>query len=201
MISVDMVFLGTGSVLAYALDAAFYRVPHGWRYMVGLGAVPSTLLGLFLFFCPESPRQLLFHNRPEECVKVVSRIYPNATEEQIQQKVMSIRDGVTYARSSNEEFSTMKALKHLFLIPANFRALIAACGLMAFQQFCGFNTLMYYSSTLFQIVSHQPRLQCSEHWWLVLFLDKQCSGRAQDPTLVDYARLKPGHLDPGMKQP
>ncbi|KYG41006.1 hypothetical protein M433DRAFT_76792, partial [Acidomyces richmondensis BFW] len=51
MISVDMIFLGTGSVLAYALDAAFYRVENSWRYMVALGAIPSTLLGVFLFFC------------------------------------------------------------------------------------------------------------------------------------------------------
>jgi SP family myo-inositol transporter-like MFS transporter 13 len=66
-----------------------------------------------------------------------------------------------------------KSLKMLFTIPANRRAAIAACGLMFFQQFCGtyeieapryhvrdtaltssagFNTLMYYSSTLFDIV-------------------------------------------------
>lgn len=51
MISVDMIFLGTGSVLAYAFDAAFYKVNHGWRYMVGLGALPSILLGIFLFLC------------------------------------------------------------------------------------------------------------------------------------------------------
>jgi len=39
-----------------------------------------------------------------------------------------------------------------FSIPANRRAGIAACGLMFFQQFCGFNMLMYYSSTLFAII-------------------------------------------------
>ncbi|KAH8689048.1 general substrate transporter [Talaromyces proteolyticus] len=152
MISIDMIFLGTGSVLAYAFDAAFYHVPHGWRYMVGLGAIPSTVLGIFLFWCPESPRQLLFHNRLEECIQVVRRIYPNASEEQISQKILSIKYGVTQAKAMNEEFSVRTALKHLFMIPANLRALTAACGLMAFQQFCGFNTLMYYSATLFQIV-------------------------------------------------
>jgi MFS transporter, SP family, solute carrier family 2 (myo-inositol transporter), member 13 len=31
MISIDMIFLGTGSVLAYAMDAAFQNVAHGWR--------------------------------------------------------------------------------------------------------------------------------------------------------------------------
>ena len=51
MISIDMIFLGTGSVLAYAFDAAFEHVNQGWRYMIGIGAVPSILLGAFLFLC------------------------------------------------------------------------------------------------------------------------------------------------------
>jgi SP family myo-inositol transporter-like MFS transporter 13 len=152
MISIDMIFLGTGSVLAYAMDAAFEHVPHGWRYMVGIGAVPSILLGVFLFFCPESPRQLLYHNRREQCFDVVRKIYPNASEAQILDKVSSIEQGVTQAKALEDEVSVRNALKNLFCIHANFRALVAACGLMFFQQFCGFNTLMYYSSTLFKIV-------------------------------------------------
>lgn len=152
MISVDMIFLGTGSVLAYAFAAAFANVAHGWRYMVGLGAVPSTLLGVFLFWCPESPRQLLYHNRRDDCLRVVRQIYPNGTEEQIANKVQSIEDGVKHTKALSEEVHIRKALKSLFIIPANFRALTAACGLMFFQQFCGFNTLMYYSATLFDIV-------------------------------------------------
>ncbi|KAI7232039.1 myo-inositol transporter [Hortaea werneckii] len=152
MISVDMIFLGTGSVLAYAFDAAFYKVNHGWRYMIGLGAIPSILLGVFLFLCPESPRQLLFNGRREECVQVIRRIYPAATEEQVEAKVLSIERGVTEAKALNEEISIKASLGMLFRKPANRRAGIAACGLMFFQQFCGFNTLMYYSSTLFDIV-------------------------------------------------
>lgn len=80
MISVDMIFLGTGSVLAYAFDAAFQHVAHGWRYMVGLGALPSMLLGISLFWCPESPRQLMYHNKKDCCTQVIRQIYPNATD-------------------------------------------------------------------------------------------------------------------------
>ncbi|KAL1623703.1 hypothetical protein SLS56_008152 [Neofusicoccum ribis] len=152
MISVDMIFLGSGSVLAYAFDAAFEHVAHGWRYMIAIGALPSILLGVLLFWCPESPRQLLFHNRREECGRVLRKIYPQATEEQLADKVRSIELGVSEAKALNEEISLLAALRMLFTIPANLRALIAACGLMAFQQFCGFNTLMYYFSTLFDIV-------------------------------------------------
>ncbi|POR31114.1 hypothetical protein TPAR_08692 [Tolypocladium paradoxum] len=152
MISIDMMFLGTGSLLAYAFDAAFYRVTHGWRYMVGLGGIPSIALGVLLIWCPESPRQLLFHGRDEECVAVLRRIYPKAHEEQVQEMVVHIRHGVAQSHALNEKMSILTATKSLFGVPANRRAAIVACGLMATQQLCGFNTLMYYSSTLFQIV-------------------------------------------------
>ena len=46
-------------------------------------------------------------------------------------------------------------LKQLYVIPSNLRALIAGCGLMAISQLGGFNSLMYYSSTLFGIVGFQ----------------------------------------------
>lgn len=138
MISIDMICLGTGSVLAYAVDAIFAHVAHGWRYMVGLGAVPSIALGIFLFWYPESPRQLMYHNKREDCIKVVSKIYANASEEQIFDKVASIEYGVTQSKAFAEEATVRKALQDLFCIPANLRAAIAACGLMFFQQFCGF---------------------------------------------------------------
>ncbi|RSM14966.1 hypothetical protein CEP52_001092 [Fusarium oligoseptatum] len=152
MISIDMVFLGTGSLLAYAFNAAFANVAHGWRYMVGLGGIPSILLGALLFWCPESPRQLLFHDQMDKCVSVLGRMYPKADTTQIDRMVASIQQGVAEAKALNEEISSTKALKSVWTIPSNRRAAIVACGLMAAQQLCGFNTLMYYSSTLFQIV-------------------------------------------------
>ncbi|KAF5689914.1 myo-inositol transporter [Fusarium circinatum] len=152
MISIDMVFLATGSLLAYAFDAAFYKVPHGWRYMVGLGGLPSILLGVLLFWCPESPRQLCFHNRSDECLQVLQRMYPTANDTQVAQMMTDIQYGVTQAKAINEEISVRQSLKSLVTVPANRRAAIVACGLMATQQLCGFNTMMYYSSTLFQIV-------------------------------------------------
>lgn len=126
MISVDMIFLGSGSVLVYAFDAAFQRVPHGWRYMVCLGAIPSIPVSVFLFRCPESPRQLMYHNKRERCVRVVRQIYPNTTEEQIADKVLSIEHGVSRAKAIEGEMTVAKSLRKLLFILANLRAAIAA---------------------------------------------------------------------------
>lgn len=143
MISIDMIFLGTGSVLAYAFGAAFTSVAHGWRYMIGIGGIPSIILGVLLFWCPESPRQLMYHGKKEECERVLRRIFPHGTEEDVANKMLSLEYGVSQAKALNEEYSLRKSLSSIFTVKANMRATIAACGLMAFQQFCGFNTLMY----------------------------------------------------------
>jgi SP family myo-inositol transporter-like MFS transporter 13 len=55
-----------GQLISYALGAAFTIVASGWRYMVGLGAIPALLLIAMMPLCPETPRQLLLHGRIEE---------------------------------------------------------------------------------------------------------------------------------------
>jgi SP family myo-inositol transporter-like MFS transporter 13 len=43
-----------GQVVAYGIGAGFTHVTSGWRWMVGLGAVPAAMQFVFLFFLPES---------------------------------------------------------------------------------------------------------------------------------------------------
>jgi len=43
-----------GQVIAYGIGAGFSNVHGGWRWMVGLGAVPAGIQLCVLFFLPES---------------------------------------------------------------------------------------------------------------------------------------------------
>ena len=45
-----------------------------------------------------------------------------------------------------------KSIKIIHTTPGNFRALILACGLQGIQQFTGFNSLMYFSATIFETI-------------------------------------------------
>jgi SP family myo-inositol transporter-like MFS transporter 13 len=132
MIGLDNMSITGGQLVSYGIGAALAKVSHGWRAMVGLGAVPAIVLICLLPFCPESPRQLIYHDRPDDAARVIQRIFPYGTPEQVQQKVKHINLHVAQAKT--------------------LRALIAACGLMAISQLGGFNSLMYYSSTLFALV-------------------------------------------------
>ena len=51
--------------------------------MVGLGAVPAIILACILPFCPESPRQLIYHGKIHEAEGVLQRVYRDATPEMV----------------------------------------------------------------------------------------------------------------------
>ncbi|KAJ5105075.1 hypothetical protein NUU61_002422 [Penicillium alfredii] len=150
MISLDNLSITGGQLISYGIGAAFASVSNGWRYMAGLGAVPAIVLCFLLPFCPESPRQLVYHNKQDEAARVIAKIFPEGTPEQVQQKVQHIAIHIDQTRSS--ERSLWWQIKQLYVVPSNFRAQFAACGLMAVSQLGGFNSLMYYSSTLFAMV-------------------------------------------------
>ncbi|MCJ1259176.1 myo-inositol transporter [Lignoscripta atroalba] len=152
MIGLDNMSITGGQLVSYGIGAALAKVGHGWRAMVGIGALPAIVLIALLPFCPESPRQLVFHDKPDQAAAVIRRIFPNGTELQVQQKVEHISRHVAEMKAASAGKSQLWQIKQLYVIPANLRALIAACGLMAISQLGGFNSLMYYSSTLFAIV-------------------------------------------------
>ncbi|KAL9097379.1 MAG: hypothetical protein Q9165_000274 [Trypethelium subeluteriae] len=152
MIGLDNMSITGGQLISYGIGAAFAHVNHGWRYMAGLGAVPAIALCCLLPLCPESPRQLIYHNKPQEAAIVIAKIFPNGTPEQVEQKVQHITFHVEQVRSLHADKSIWWQIKQLYVVPSNLRAMISACGLMAISQLGGFNSLMYYSSTLFALV-------------------------------------------------
>jgi SP family myo-inositol transporter-like MFS transporter 13 len=129
MIGLNNVSITGGQVISYGLGAAFASVPNGWRYMVGLGGVPSILLAILLPLCPESPRQLIYHDKHEEARAVLHRIFRAATPEQVQDKIHLIEAGVRESQASTGNQTRFSIVKQLHTNPAYFRALVCACGL------------------------------------------------------------------------
>ena len=152
MIGLNNMCITGGQVLSYGVGAGFAVVPHGWRYMVGIGGLPAIALACMLPFCPESPRQLVFHGKMQEAERVLQRIYRDATPAQVSKKISLIAAACEESRELNGNMTRIQKIKVLHTNPANFRALVAACGLMVISQMSGFNTLMYYSATLFALV-------------------------------------------------
>ncbi|GAA6027340.1 hypothetical protein JCM8097_002608 [Rhodosporidiobolus ruineniae] len=156
LVTLNVLAITFGQVVAYILNLAFQHVSQGWRYQVGLGAVPPTLQLCMLGYLPESPRFLLRRDKLEQTVAILRKIYPYATEEQVHFKAEVIRESVKENMGHKAGF--VETWKRLHFVGANFRGLVIACGLQGIQQLCGWNTLMYYAPTLFESVGFNNSL-------------------------------------------
>lgn len=150
MVVLNVVMITLGQVIAYGIGAGFFHVKGGWRWMVGLGAVPAAAQMVFLVFLPESPRILMQRGDIEGATEVMRKVYQYAKPEEIIAQVDIL--GISVQRSVDITNNTtfMQRMASMFMDPVNRRALVVGCGMQAFQQLSGFNTLMYYSATLFK---------------------------------------------------
>ena len=156
LVTVSSLFITGGQVVAYVVGWGFSETAGGWRWMVGLGAAPALLQFLMLFSMPETPRLLVQKGRVAEAKRVLSRVYGSSTATQHLATAVLRR---VQLEVTSEQLSRPESLKdpaspfaQLLSVGAHRRALTIACTLQAAQQLCGFNSLMYFSATIFQLV-------------------------------------------------
>ncbi|THH00255.1 hypothetical protein EW026_g2249 [Hermanssonia centrifuga] len=154
MVVLNVVMITGGQVIAYGIGAAFEHLHGGWRWMVGLGAVPAGTQFFMLFFLPESPRILLRRGDIDAAKSIMSKVYAHATPQQVDLKVTALRSAVRRSIEITNSTTFMQRVALILRNPVNRRALIIGCGLQAYQQLSGFNTLI---ATLFKEIGfNQP---------------------------------------------
>ncbi|EMF08249.1 MFS myo-inositol transporter [Sphaerulina musiva SO2202] len=164
LVTIQSLFITGGQVVAYLIGWAFAALPHGWRYMVGVGAVPALLQLALLLWMPETPRWLLQTGQQERARAVLQAVYATLASSERDSMVDYVLAGIHaeileedktlqgVSTSSDGTSGFRNASKELFATPANRRALTIACMLQGLQQLCGFNSLMYFSATIFSLV-------------------------------------------------
>lgn len=172
LVTMNIVFITLGQVVAYVVGWIFgtYGSPEttGWRWMVGLGAMPAVAQVVILLWMPESPRWLVKEGRSDEARKVIARIAAgdgNNDAQETRREVdavlknieIEVREEATATRldgpgHGNAMTAWKEAMRELFRVRRNRRALSIACLLQGLQQLCGFNSLMYFSATIFTMV-------------------------------------------------
>lgn len=160
LVTVTLLFITGGQVIAYLVGWAFSTTHGGWRWMVGLGAAPAIAQIAMLFLMPETPRFLAKAHKETEARAVLAKVYrgmvPDTTDLvaetmlAIKREILEEEEAHVQLKSSNSGSIIPATLRSLLLHPPHARALTITCILQGLQQLCGFNSLMYFSATIFQ---------------------------------------------------
>lgn len=111
-----------------------------WRWMVGLGAVPSALFLAGVYWLPESPRWLLTAGQDAKARAILSKIGGHKYAESISAKIAATQTPAVKVTYSD------------LFTRAIFPALIIGMTLAVFQQFCGINVVFNFATTIFESV-------------------------------------------------
>jgi len=111
-----------------------------WRWMFGLGAIPSLLFFIGVLWMPESPRWLAQNGNINKASTILTKIggaaFCNTTITEIQKSINSI---------TKIKFN---AVFERNVLPA----VLIGIGLAVFQQLCGINVVFNYTATLFESI-------------------------------------------------
>lgn len=87
VVGINSLLVTGGQVIAYLIDAAFYHLPHGWRWMVLAGGIPAVFQLVGMIYLDESPRWLVARGRIIRARRVLQRIYPHASVRMIDNEI------------------------------------------------------------------------------------------------------------------
>jgi len=111
-----------------------------WRWMFGLGIIPSTSFIIGVLWLPESPRWLLQVGKKDKAQKILSKI---GGENYAAESIISMHKTITAHSKISYKSVFEKAV---------FPAVLIGIGLAVFQQLCGINVVFNYTAVLFESI-------------------------------------------------
>ncbi|CAK9315863.1 unnamed protein product [Citrullus colocynthis] len=159
------IFINVGILLGYLSNFAFSKLPThlSWRFMLGVGVIPSLILAIIVLTMPESPRWLVMKGRLSEAKRVLDKT--SVSIEESQQRLADIKIAAGFPPNScctddvdavlpvsNRRTQSKNVWKELFIhpTPSVRHILIAALGLHFFQQASGSDSVVLYSPRIFE---------------------------------------------------
>ncbi|PRP78509.1 putative MFS sugar transporter [Planoprotostelium fungivorum] len=140
-------FVALGIMIGYAACAGFVHAKDNslsWRLMLGSTCVVPTIVVIFIFTAPESPRWLIKTRKTRAAFHVLIRLRGSS--------LLAARDLFAITDALDKE-SQLKKDKYVIVEmlrdSRSRRAAVASFSLMFLQQACGINIIMYFSSEIF----------------------------------------------------
>lgn len=131
----------------------YFLADHGadsWRWMFGLGVVPSAIFLIGVTWLPESPRWLMKSGQAEKAKVILNKIGSAGFAE------------VTFKAVEKSLVGTTKQSYAMVLEKSVRPAVVVGITLAVFQQFCGINVVFNYTSTIFESVGANLNRQLFE---------------------------------------
>lgn len=138
--SLMQLLVTVGIFVAYLTDYLLADAA-AWRWMIGLGVVPATVLALGILTQPESPRWLVGRGRADEARQVLTRLRGDA---RVAGEELAEIERTERAERAESEPLTLRRLLSPRLRPV----FVVGMLLVFFQNFVGINTIIYYAPTL-----------------------------------------------------
>ncbi|HEX6472026.1 MAG TPA: sugar porter family MFS transporter [Streptosporangiaceae bacterium] len=135
-VSYNQLMITLGILVAYLVDFALRNVDSGWRWMLGIGAVPGVILVVSMLFVPYTPRWLMQQGRRDDARRVLAS---SRRGNDVDAELAEIETVVARERRSR--------LADLFR-PRLRPMLVVGVGMAVAQQAVGVNTVVYFSPTI-----------------------------------------------------
>ncbi|CAI7588704.1 unnamed protein product [Penicillium glandicola] len=142
-----------GIFLGFAANVIVKDVPRiSWRLQLGSAFIPSFILAIGIFFCPESPRWLMKHGKHDKAFRSMLRLraHPIIAARDYYYSYVIYEEELKEARGAGY----FSRLWDCFAVPRIRRANYGASTVMIAQQMCGINIISFYSSTIFRNVGY-----------------------------------------------
>ncbi|XP_040372345.1 sugar transporter ERD6-like 5 isoform X3 [Rosa chinensis] len=133
--SACQLMISCGLALAFFLGTVI-----SWRTLAVIGAIPSLVHIIGLFFIPESPRWLAKVGRHKDFEAALQRLRGKNAD--ISQEAAEIMDYTEMFQQHSEKVLDLFQKRYAYSV-------IVGVGLMSLQQFGGANAVVYYASSIF----------------------------------------------------
>jgi MFS transporter, SP family, solute carrier family 2 (myo-inositol transporter), member 13 len=187
LVSAYILLLCFGQFSAGIIDALLAPFPMGWRFMYGFCCIPAAILFVGSLALPESPSWLLSKGRRQEANEILNLICD--CDDDVSDEIQEIEENLrVHETDEGDDESSFGLLWEMLRNKATRNALVVGCGLMALQHKCGFNVVMYYSASVYEMAGFSEITSI----WLSAFTSiAQIVGLAWSIALVETAGRRP----------
>ncbi|OQR91760.1 proton myo-inositol cotransporter [Thraustotheca clavata] len=146
LVSINTLLVTGGQFFATVFAACMSSYASGWRYMLGMAAIPAVLQFIAFLFLPESPRWLVSKGLSANAELALKLIRSKEENEN-----GNVKKELERIESEVKREIGHTSWRELYQSAPVRKALALGCALQMLQQFCGINTVMYYGVSIIRM--------------------------------------------------